>query len=441
MRPAPKVRVWSLRSRTDKGRREPYIVRWKVEGVIKPFEKPYSEREAADEYRARLLIAVKDGERFDRKTGEPFSWAVGEPVDVATYCKLYIDAERLTAAKKVQPRTAASYAESLCRFIEHSALPRAPKLTPAQRSTVRRWLLGEVELPADLKRWTDKWSPLIDELTATDLDKIDRLLRLKADGVTPAAETTANRHVGVVRCALDRAVTRGYMVENAWPVPDKGENSRDGDDVEEEEPPAALHLTAAQMWELGKGLVTDQPASRMYRAMTLALGFGCMRPSEVVALEVRDLTLPDDGWGEINLRRSWAGKGLEMKVPKKRGRRTIPIPPLLVKELRTWIETAEITEGPLFRTREGGIPMNNWNRSLKGACRRTGLPQVTIYDLRHSCVTWLSETGVLIGEAARRMGHSPEVMLRYYLGTTENAAERANVLLTASLAGVGDKAT
>ena len=66
MRPAPKVRVWSLRSRTDKGRREPYIVRWKVEGVIKPFEKPYSEREAADEYRARLLIAVKDGERVDR---------------------------------------------------------------------------------------------------------------------------------------------------------------------------------------------------------------------------------------------------------------------------------------------------------------------------------------------------------------------------------------
>jgi hypothetical protein len=204
-RPAPKVRVWSLHARVEQGRREPFIVRWKVEGVIKPFEKPFSEIGAADEYRARLVVAVKDGQRFDRKTGEPYSWAVGEPVDVATYCKRYVDAERLTAAKKVQPRTAASYAESLCRFIEHSALPRAPKLTPEQRSNIRRWLLGEVELPTDLKRWTTKWSPLLDELTAADLTKIDRLLRLKSDGVTPAAETTATRHVGVVRCALGRA--------------------------------------------------------------------------------------------------------------------------------------------------------------------------------------------------------------------------------------------
>ena len=438
-RPARKVRVQQLQARND-GRREPYIVRWTITG-LPPFSASFTHKKPADQFRSQLLLAASEGERFNLKTGQPVSWNAIDPIDVASFCKLYIDAERTTAKRLIQHRTAASYAEALTLFIEHSAPARAAKWNTEQRSAVRKWLLSDEALPTELERWMTCWSPLLEDLDAKALKSLDNRLRMKADGVTPAAENTAARQVGVIRCALDRAVTRGFMVENEWPAPDKGENARDGDEIEEEEPPAELHLTAAQMWQLGQGLVTHQPASRMYRAMTLALCFGCMRPSEVVALQVSDLTLPKEGWGEINLRRAWTGRGLEMKPPKKRRRRTIPIPPLLVEELRTWLITAGITEGSLFRTREGGIPMSNWNRTLAGGCRRTGLPQVTIYDLRHSCVTWLSETGVVIGEAARRMGHSPEVMLRHYLGTTENAAERANVLLTASLAGLGDKAT
>jgi len=103
---------------------------------------------------------------------------------------------------------------------------------------------------------------------------------------------------------------------------------------------------------------------------------------------------------------------------------------VLVAELRKWLVRADITCGMLFVTRSGRCPsISNWRRTLIRGCAKVGIEDMSPYDLRHACASWLSMAGVEIAEAAQRMGHSPTVMLRYYTQRVEGATERANTRL------------
>jgi integrase len=89
------------------------------------------------------------------------------------------------------------------------------------------------------------------------------------------------------------------------------------------------------------------------RAM-IVLGFaGAFRRSEIVALNVEDLTFTDDGL-VVTVHRSKTdqeGAGSKVGIPYGSNRRTCP-----VRSVRAWIETADIAEGPLFRgITRGGI--------------------------------------------------------------------------------------
>jgi integrase len=85
-------------------------------------------------------------------------------------------------------------------------------------------------------------------------------------------------------------------------------------------------------------------AGKRDRAL-LALGFaGAFRRSELVALEVEDLTEVPDGL-RVRIRRSktdQSGEGHEIAIP--RGYRL-----RLVEAVQTWLAAAEISSGPLFR--------------------------------------------------------------------------------------------
>ena len=70
--------------------------------------------------------------------------------------------------------------------------------------------------------------------------------------------------------------------------------------------------------------------------MTAVAYYGGLRPSEVVMLRVRSLTLPVMGWGRIDVTEadiSWDEPG-----EPKTGPRRVPIPPVLVDTLGEWIE-------------------------------------------------------------------------------------------------------
>lgn len=107
--------------------------------------------------------------------------------------------------------------------------------------------------------------------------------------------------------ALDLAVERRLLPANPvdqvqWSAPDVAE-AVDRRVVASPEQVAALLATVRWQPRRGDHLV----------AFFGCLYYAGMRPAEVVALRVGDCTLPDSGWGRLQLARSesWAGAGVD----------------------------------------------------------------------------------------------------------------------------------
>src|SRR5688572_5050683 len=72
MRPQ-QVDVFSIQDRRKAGRSKPWVVRWRVDG--RQTTRSFRTRVEADRFRSLLVQAVTAGDRFDRRSGEPASWA------------------------------------------------------------------------------------------------------------------------------------------------------------------------------------------------------------------------------------------------------------------------------------------------------------------------------------------------------------------------------
>ena len=126
-------------------------------------------------------------------------------------------------------------------------------------------------------------------------------------------------------------------------------------------------------------IVSHQPASRTYQLMTAVLYYGGLRPSEVVML-------------------------------------------------RAWLTTGKYEPDQLlFRTLTGRRPTaSNWSRAWHRVLDEIGQPRLRLYDCRHAAATtWLS-AGVPLGETARRLGHSVEVLVSTYVGALTGDEATAN---------------
>jgi len=118
----------------------------------------------------------------------------------------------------------------------------------------------------------------------------------------------------------------------------------------------------------------------------LTLGFaGAFRRSELVALDVTDVSFTADGL-EVALRRSKTdqeGTGRKVGIPYGSLRSTCP-----VRALRAWLEAAVITKGPVFRS------VNRWS----GVGERLSDKAVALVVKRHAATIGL--------DAAKFAGHS-----------------------------------
>ena len=63
----------------------------------------------------------------------------------------------------------------------------------------------------------------------------------------------------------------------------------------------------------------------------------------------------------------------------------------------------------------------------------TNQPRIRVYDLRHAAATLWIRSGVALGEAARRLGHSVETLVSTYIGAMEGDEAGANALLDAAV--------
>ena len=131
-------------------------------------------------------------------------------------------------------------------------------------------------------------------------------------------------------------------------------------------------------------IASHQPGSLKYQVMTAVVYYAGLRPSEVVMLRPRALYLPESGWGRLDV--TEADVSFDEPGEPKTGPRSVPVPPVIVSMLRTWVDDHQL--GPhdlLFRTRNGNLPTrSNWSRAWQRALRETGVAPLRIYDCRHA---------------------------------------------------------
>ena len=152
----------------------------------------------------------------------------------------------------------------------------------------------------------------------------------------------------------------------------------------------------------------------------LALGFaGAFRRSELVALEVADLTETPDGL-RVRIRRSKTdqeGQGAEIAIP--RGYRLRP-----VEAVQAWLAAAEISSGPVFRpVLKGGrlqdAPLSPFSAAqiVKHYAERAGLDPAAYagHSLRSGFLTSAAEAGASVLKMVEVSRHRSVDVLRGYV--------------------------
>ena len=167
----------------------------------------------------------------------------------------------------------------------------------------------------------------------------------------------------------------------------------------------------------------------------LLLGFaGAFRRSELVALDVQDLEFTDDGL-VVTLRRSKTdqeGETRRVGIPRGSGPTTCP-----VRALRNWLDEADITDGPVFRSvnRHGKLqPRRLTAQSVALVIKKYAAligrdPAVFAgHSLRSGHATQAAANGASERSIMNQTGHKSLKMVRRYIREgslfRENAAAR-----------------
>ena len=179
-------------------------------------------------------------------------------------------------------------------------------------------------------------------------------------------------------------------------------------------------LTVPELRSMLQGLRTD-PAGCRDRALLL-LGFaGALRRSELVGLDVADVTEGTDGL-TVRLRRSKTdqeGAGRTVGIPYGSNPVTCP-----VRAWRAWLEVSGITDGAAFRpvdrhghTGTARLSGHAVALVLKRHAARVGLDpaEVAGHSLRAGLATSAASAGVPERVIAEQTGHKGTSMLRRYI--------------------------
>jgi len=427
-RPISDVRIWSVQDRRSNPKyARPWIVRWAVEG--KKFQKAHRTKSEADRYRSQLLVAQSSGHLFDHATGEPAAWTVaGSDIGVHEWTRNWVEENW----SEWQPRTRIAIVEALSRFV-----PLTADKSSEEANRVRLYLVDALLPGAALdnahERWMNQHCPTLTGLDRQLLAHVDSALGLRLDG-TPLAASTASRYRKVARSCIRRAVDLEILERDPWPPANRGAAQRKARrinravDVRTLPDPATMRKALA-------AINNHQPASIQYQVMTSVMYYAGLRPSEVIMLRPRNLSLPEVGWGRIDVVE--ADIGFDESGAPKTGERTVPIPPELVRSLRSWIDAQQTdADGLIFRTRTGKRPAaSNWTRAWHRALRSIDHPSLRLYDCRHAAATTWLAAGVPLGEVARRLGHSVDVLVSTYVGALRGDVETANIMIERYLDG------
>ena len=150
----------------------------------------------------------------------------------------------------------------------------------------------------------------------------------------------------------------------------------------------------------------------------LALYTGCRR-GELLGLE----------WSRVDLHRNVIR--LQSVHTKSGAPRVIP----LCNEARTALigrqrfRASHCPDAPFVFVNYEGCRIGSIKRSFSTACRRAGISDFRIHDLRHTFASWLVTEGVPLLEVSRLLGHSTVKMTERYAHLAPDSLESAVSLL------------
>jgi integrase len=240
------------------------------------------------------------------------------------------------------------------------------------------------------------------KLTPADIQALyTKMQEPKPDGMELSARTVRYAHA-VLHTALEQAVRWRLLGHNPAKVVDLPRQAR-------REMQALTPAEATRFLDAAK-------ANRWHALWVLLVTTG-LRPGEALGLKWDDL----DG-GTIQVQRvvvERTGKGWALEEPKtSRSRRTVSLPASTVRALhshRAKQAEAKLAAGPEYEDRglifatSTGAPerqSNLFRRHFKPLLKAAGLPNVRMYDLRHTAATLLLAAGENPKIVSERLGHS-----------------------------------
>lgn len=169
---------------------------------------------------------------------------------------------------------------------------------------------------------------------------------------------------------------------------------------------------------------------RQYRAIPV---FGCLtglRPSELFALERRDV---DRAQKVLHVRRTLVHGVFRPYGKTASALRVVPLAEKALEALEA--HPARIDTPLLFSTTLGTpIDLHRWrSRAWTPALAAAGLPHRGPYAMRHTYASWAIAAGIPTFEIATTMGTSLEQLSKTYAHWLPNSADRARVALDAYL--------
>ncbi|MEU4932746.1 tyrosine-type recombinase/integrase [Streptomyces yokosukanensis] len=443
-----KVVIWKL-SINRSAKKPTYLVRWSVDGD--PFHESHKTKALADRFRARLLRAADRGEAFDSVTGLPDSLCGGKiALSFVELALKYLDARWPEASAKQRD----SVTDALATVLPVPAKALRGRPAPdVLRRVLRSHLLPpprrERDRPEEIAAalaWLSKASLPVAELSEGGrAQELADALPRRLDG-KPAATQTYRRRRTVVFNGLEYAVELEALTSNPLSRVRRKRGKRAVQEVDRR-----VVVSLRQARELLTALTYvggyDRASGRRLQAFFGCLYYAAMRPAEALGLRLADCTLPEKGWGRIELAetrptagKAWTdpGEAHDRRGLKQRevGQvRTVPIPQPLVRLLQDHVKefgTAE--DGRLFASERGNVvAASSYSRAWKQARALALLPHqvdsvmaARPYDLRHAGVSQWLNSGVPAPEVAARAGHSVDVLLKIYAKCIDGQEQEMN---------------
>ncbi|MYR07461.1 tyrosine-type recombinase/integrase [Gordonia sp. SID5947] len=246
-----------------------------------------------------------------------------------------------------------------------------------------------------------RWSKV--RIADVDLDAVERWIADMGRTVTDAdgavskkgsGATVVIRAYGVLAAILDSAVKARRIARNPARTPENLPRKR---------PKPRTYLTHEQVDQLA-----DE--AKGHRTLVLLLAYTGLRWGEAIALRVEHLDL-------LRKRISVVENAVQIDqrvivgTPKSHEARSVPVPGFLVVELAQLCQ-GKAREDLVFDNGRGGYLRRpvSWSGWFAGAVDRSGVPRVTIHDLRHTAASLAVSAGVNIKALQRMLGHASAAM-------------------------------